>query len=712
VHCAVSDFTGWSACDKSCGDGVQFRTRSVITAPQHNGFACPYLKQGRACNHHHCPVDCEVSSWVGWSSCSISCVDTTAYRLGGAMAEGDGKADTKVASTHPTRTWFPTTAPTQSPTWKHVESLPHRRLEGITEAHGDKYVSQDAAGATHNTALKWSASAPGESIVRVHSADWNGQHTHAHDDYASAWGHDDSTYDGTVGAHFGGYKYDTRTITQQPTAGGKPCPVLYKTMECTGTGPCPIHCEMSDWTPLSACTKSCRGLDLDGQVRSGTQYQTRTIQVKDQHGGEVCGDTKYTTECNTFDCPIDCIQTKWSDWEPCSASCAGGPLTQDKPVQRRTRTIDVDPAHGGVACGAPEETRYCNEQRCPIDCVVGLFDIWSACSSQDNLIGGVVSGKCGYGTRHTKREITVDVEFGGKPCPVLTKEEVCYDGPCSRDCNVTEFSSFSECTKTCVDPSTPTEVGTKRRTRSIIEAAFMNGAVCPDLENVVECNNFFCPVDCEVGAWSTWEPTIHDANKLIRQRSVTSPAGLVEGQTMYGGKPCPHLREEKVMPCVDHHRFGTWSSCSKKCGTGKKWRHRNHVYCSEKAALKYDIDFLQGVDCNMHACADEADRYITTVPTIPALEDVQTNADHHVSAEPTTGVNDQTGYNNAAETTAADQNIATATAGADNIDTNQHDQPQHARRLNDNAGAWRTLNAAEQAAYELPAGEWKMFEKF
>merc|ERR1712100_56821 len=26
-----------------------------------------------------------------------------------------------------------------------------------------------------------------------------------------------------------------------------------------------------------------------------------------------------------------------------------------------------------------------------------------------------------------------------------------------------------------------------------------NGAVCPDLENVVECNNFFCPVDCEVG---------------------------------------------------------------------------------------------------------------------------------------------------------------------------------------------------------------------
>jgi len=169
------------------------------------------------------------------------------------------------------------------------------------------------------------------------------------------------------------------------------------------------------------------------------------------------------------------------------------------------------------------------------------------------------------------------------------------------------------------------------------------------------------------------------------------------------------------MPCIDHHRFGTWSSCSKKCGTGKKWRHRNHVYCSEQAAVKYDIDFLQGVDCNMHACADEADRYITTVPTIPDLEDVQTGATnvHHISADPTTSVNGQTGYNNAAQNTESGQTVAYATAGASNIDTNQRDQPGHAqRRLNDNAGAWRTLNAAEQAAYELPAGEWKMFEKF
>ncbi|XP_046857891.1 neurogenic locus notch homolog protein 1-like isoform X2 [Xenia sp. Carnegie-2017] len=99
-NCVVSRWSSWSSCSHQCGNaGVQTRTRRKIRT-ESNGGSCPYsLRRTRACNRNKCrnrgrptygrcicysgwtgtccskksPINCVVSSWTSWSSCSHQC---------------------------------------------------------------------------------------------------------------------------------------------------------------------------------------------------------------------------------------------------------------------------------------------------------------------------------------------------------------------------------------------------------------------------------------------------------------------------------------------------------------------------------------------------------------------------------------------------------------------------------------------------------------
>jgi len=73
VDCAVSGFGAWSACSETCGDGTQTRERSVTQDPMYNGTACPALVETRSCKDRDCPVHCDVSEWGAYSECSETC---------------------------------------------------------------------------------------------------------------------------------------------------------------------------------------------------------------------------------------------------------------------------------------------------------------------------------------------------------------------------------------------------------------------------------------------------------------------------------------------------------------------------------------------------------------------------------------------------------------------------------------------------------------
>jgi hypothetical protein len=62
VDCVVSEWGPWS----ECIDGVQTRTRTVVTPASNGGDPCPALEETRECCE---PVDCVVSEWSEWTEC-------------------------------------------------------------------------------------------------------------------------------------------------------------------------------------------------------------------------------------------------------------------------------------------------------------------------------------------------------------------------------------------------------------------------------------------------------------------------------------------------------------------------------------------------------------------------------------------------------------------------------------------------------------------
>ena len=54
VNCDVSKWSMWSSCDRSCGKGIQSRTRLISQHPSPGGKRCPTLSQSRACLGNRC----------------------------------------------------------------------------------------------------------------------------------------------------------------------------------------------------------------------------------------------------------------------------------------------------------------------------------------------------------------------------------------------------------------------------------------------------------------------------------------------------------------------------------------------------------------------------------------------------------------------------------------------------------------------------------
>ncbi|XP_052000369.1 adhesion G protein-coupled receptor B1-like isoform X3 [Xyrauchen texanus] len=80
VHGAWDEWSPWSLCSSTCGRGYRDRTRSC-KPPQFGGNPCEGPeKQTKFCNIAVCPVDGVWNEWSSWSSCSSSCSNGTMQR--------------------------------------------------------------------------------------------------------------------------------------------------------------------------------------------------------------------------------------------------------------------------------------------------------------------------------------------------------------------------------------------------------------------------------------------------------------------------------------------------------------------------------------------------------------------------------------------------------------------------------------------------------
>jgi len=166
-------------------------------------------------------------------------------------------------------------------------------------------------------------------------------------------------------------------------------------------------------------------------------------------------------------CSVDCKVEDWSSWSDCSATCGGGTKT-------RGRGVVQDAENGGAVCPALEEEEPCNIDQCPVDCGVEDWSTWSDCSAT-----------CGGGTKTRGRGVVQEAENGGAVCPALEDEKSCNTDQCPVDCEVEDWSSWSDCSATCGG-------GNKTRGRGVVQEAENGGAVCPALEEKEPCNTDQC----------------------------------------------------------------------------------------------------------------------------------------------------------------------------------------------------------------------------
>jgi hypothetical protein len=94
--CLVSEWSTLSACSASCGGGNATRSRTVLIDLSGN-TACPVLTDAVLCNVQPCGdfSTCTFSDWSAWSNCSVTCGNGTAYR---ARAPNDQSSQNPVCS--------------------------------------------------------------------------------------------------------------------------------------------------------------------------------------------------------------------------------------------------------------------------------------------------------------------------------------------------------------------------------------------------------------------------------------------------------------------------------------------------------------------------------------------------------------------------------------------------------------------------------------
>lgn len=454
VECEMTMWSSWTSCTVSCGGGEIKRSRKIKREPANGGKSCDgILEEVAACNEQECDnsSDCVLSEWNEWTACTVSCGGGQQFQDRHVMRESmnGGKACT--------------------------DNLKTVRVCNDTPC-GD---SRDC---------KW--------------GQW------------SEWGACSQKCGG-------GNKVRDRSVEIAPRKSGKMCEALSKSeMTSCNTQPCGEGCRDAEWGPWGSwdiCSASCG---------HGFRKRERNIATSANACGKALdGLMQDFEECNTpctDEEPIDCQFSEWSDYGDCSCSCDG--------VHDRSRRISVFAANGGHACTGPmKEVGSCNVGACNTqkiqNCIVSEWSSWTVCSVS-----------CGSGIQDRERSVTQEPIGGGEACPEVLKQiSGCNEHPCARnvDCKWGEWVTWGSCTREC-------DGGQKIRYRQIETLPKHEGKECQKADSVemAPCNEQKCGVKmyCEFNDWTEWGDcnTTCGSGQQVRRRSLVLSAVREENVLVTG----------------------------------------------------------------------------------------------------------------------------------------------------------------------------------
>jgi hypothetical protein len=541
MDCAVTAFSEWTPCI-SCGDRQTInqvsiesraarntvapvrktsRIRSTIVVATFGGKHCPPLVETKACSQFLCPIDCTVLAWTKWSECSQRCGGgfKTRMRLVGVQARNGGQACPKLSDSASCNT--------------HGCSLgckltPFTGWSACSRSCGTGYMrrSRTLVGQLRRSTCP--------ALVQVAPCRTSACPVDCVVSNFTQWTLCSSSCSG-------GIRWRMRSIERSVAYGGRICPTQLQVSRCNPQL-CAVDCVVSTFGGWNRCTHTCGG---------GTQLAQRIVLRQGLNGGKACPQLSIHRQCGQIECPVDCVMSAYSEWTPCTRSCGEGRKHRSRKTVRRE-------AHGGVACGARNDSSVCNSSPCPVDCV----------AVPSSNFGCSVS--CGSGHRLLSRRVVQPARFGGAHCTEneLLVVQVCNTQLCPQDC-VMSKPIRSECTVSCGE-------GSRKVRRLVLALPKQGGAACPRSAASLNepCNNGPCAIDCEVLPWSSWSDCPSNSNCGEGARVQVRTREIVRHKA--SGYTCPKLSESRNCPqtakcwkvLCEVESFGDWSRCSRACGGG------------------------------------------------------------------------------------------------------------------------------------------------
>uniref|UniRef100_A0A674ML26 Thrombospondin type-1 domain-containing protein 7A n=1 Tax=Takifugu rubripes TaxID=31033 RepID=A0A674ML26_TAKRU len=590
--CVVSDFTSWSSCSRTCGAGLQHRTRHVLATPMYGGANCPNLTETRTCsNFVNCPAgegEYQYSLKAGaWSECRLP-------HHKDLQLSGRTTVDFSLASSENN------TVMIHTQTFKHHHHhhnhhpnahTRHPRVWDLEVGYQSRQVRctrSDGRNAMLSLCTGDGSSLTVQTCVMpkdCQTSDW------------SLWSPCSKTCRSTDLSP--GYRLRSRMVTQIPIGAGKQCPAQEEKEACNIIGDLLPKCPRYVWKTTD--WEDCRILPLLGQqdrrlanisLLCGGGIQTRKtycVQVLDnttpQHSthGHANGVSRpvdsrlcvsqhppLAVQNCSVPCKHQCPVSVWSSWSAClydNCKDAEG----KKGFRQRRREVLWESS-------SPLETHPHLVESIP--CEDPTCYLWQA--NEEPCIP--TNGSCGSGTA-IQNVSCVNTE--GKVPDLQDKKLVACDVACAADCVVGSWSFWSPCSHSC---ASKTKEGRQSRKRTVLALPGKDGKACPAataLEEWRVCNDHPCVVfHWETSAWgpcienvsidfnvtSLWDvtPTCPVGVQIRKVRCMKSNSGPVIS------KRCSEsARPEAIRPCVFPCKrdcvvtpFSEWTACPSACLPG------------------------------------------------------------------------------------------------------------------------------------------------
>lgn len=248
-------------------------------------------------------------------------------------------------------------------------------------------------------------------------------------------------------------------------------------------------CLVGAWS-FGECSQSCG--------TGGQRNLTRTIEDGALPGrAEMCPALEMTRPCNERPCLTDAETGWWSEWSSCTRMCGGGVRT------RRRTFLQLDTPYEKLA-NSERECEFGKEITTEAECkaaieAIGLTSSAVLAPSNSGMpllcSVSVKSGSyhmhwnIGAGGRGSADVAPICKKEAGRSLEGPTEEELCNPQTCDADCDLSEWTTWSNCSGACMG-------GHKTRERYILRPPSGRGR-CPEATDAarreaVSCNTIPC----------------------------------------------------------------------------------------------------------------------------------------------------------------------------------------------------------------------------